>query len=254
VPSHYLEPLGQVAADRPVVFYDQLGCGRSERPTDASLWTIERFVAELERVRAELGLERVHLYGHSWGTNLACEYLQRRPAGVESVVLASPALSMSHWMHDADSLKATLPDSVQAVIAHHESAGTTDSPEYQAAVMMFYHRYILRRDPWPAVMDSAFAGMGVQVYTTMNGPSEFTITGSLRTYEAADRLAGIAVPALFTCGRYDEATPGTTRFYQSRVPGSRLLVFEQSAHLTMLDEPEAYVQAIRDWLREVEQR
>lgn len=253
-PSYYLNPLAALADERPVIFYDQLGAGRSDKPTDVRLWRVERFVDELSRLRTALRLDQVHLLGHSWGTMLAADYMLTKPVGVRSLVLASPALSISRWLDDAETLKKTLPESAQAAIAKHESAGTFDSPEYQAAVTEYYRLYLCRRDPWPDDVNRTFAELSASVYGTMWGPSEFTATGSLRTYERAEQLKALNLPVLLTAGRYDEATPGTTEYYRSLIPGAKLKIFENSAHLTMQDEPDAYVQAIRDFLREVESR
>ena len=253
-PSYYLNPLAKLGDERPVVFYDQLGAGRADRPTDITLWRVDRFVEELAQLRKALRLEQVHILGHSWGTMLAADYMLTKPAGVRSLILASPALSVSRWLEDAETLKRTLPESVQAAIAKHESAGTFDSPEYQSAVMEYYKRYLCRRDPWPDDVNKTFAGLGLSVYGTMWGPSEFTATGSLRTYERAEQLKALSLPVLLTAGRYDEATPNTTEYYRSLVSGARLRIFENSAHLTMQDEPDAYVEAIREFLHEVESR
>ena len=101
VPHDYLEPLGALGGERPVIFYDQLGCGNSDKPDDESLWTIPRFVDELAVVRESLELEKVHLLGHSWGTMLAADYmLRKRPKGVMSLVLSGPALSATRWTAD----------------------------------------------------------------------------------------------------------------------------------------------------------
>lgn len=253
-PSYYLDRLAALADERPVIFYDQLGAGRSDQPSDTMLWTVDRFVRELATVREALGLERVHILGHSWGTMLGVDYMLTNPAGVESLILASPALSIPRWLHDADSLLKTLPDSVQQVIHAHEAAGTTDAPEYMAAVMDFYGRYVWRSNPPPPEIDSVFAHFGAGVYGYMWGPSEFTGTGTLKDYDRTGRLGEIMVPTLFTTGRHDEAVPATVAYYQSLVPGSRLVVLENSAHMTMLDEPERYIQIVRDFLREVEGR
>ncbi|MCI0433724.1 MAG: proline iminopeptidase-family hydrolase [Gemmatimonadetes bacterium] len=253
-PSYYLDPLAALADERPVIFYDQLGAGRSDQPSDTLLWTVDRFVRELAAVRTALGLERVHILGHSWGTMLAMDYMLTRPEGVASLILASPALSIPRWLHDADSLLRTLPDSVQQVVRTHEEAGTTDSPEYMSAVMEFYGRYVWRANPPPPEIDSVFTHFGAEVYGYMWGPSEFTGTGTLRDYDRTDRLGELTVPVLFTAGRYDEAVPSTVAWYQSLVPGARLVILENSAHMTMLDEPERYVEVIREWLSEVESR
>ena len=251
-PSYYLDPLAELGDERPVVFYDQLGAGRSEQPTDTTLWRVSRFVEELATVRAALGLDEVHILGHSWGTMLAVDYMLTEPQGVRSLVLASPALSIPHWLADTDSLLRTLPDSTQAVVLQHEAAGTTDSPEYQAAVMVFYQQFLSRRDPWSPEMDSTFAHMGFGVYGYMWGPSEFTATGALKNYDRTDRLGELNLPVLFTTGRYDEATPQTVEYYQSLVPGARFEILEESAHMTMLDQPAEYVEVVRRFLRGVE--
>jgi proline iminopeptidase len=241
-----------LADERPVIFYDQLGSGRSDHPADSTLWRVDRFVEELAQVRRALGLKEVHLYGHSWGTMLATDYMLTHPSGVRSLILASPALSVPHWVRDADSLRSTLPDSVQAAIARHERDGTFDSPEYQNAITVYYQRYLARRQPWSADIETTFAQLNPSVYLYMEGPSEFTITGTLKRYDRTSRLHEIAVPTLFTAGQYDEATPSTVRYYQSLVPGSRLAIIENGAHLTMQDEPERYVQVVREFLHDVE--
>lgn len=253
-PSYYLNPLAALSDERPVIFYDQLGAGRSDKPSDEKLWRVQRFVEELGRLRTELQLEQVHIYGHSWGTMLAVDYMLTKPSGVRSLILASPALSVNRWLEDAEALKKSLPVSSQAAIAKHESAGTYDAPEYQAAVTEYYKRFLCRRESWPEEVNKTFAEMGLPVYTTMWGPGEFTATGLLRNYDRTAQLKELNLPVLFTARRYDEATPNTTAYYQSLVPGAKLKIFENSAHLTMQDEPDAYVQAVRDFLHDIESR
>jgi proline iminopeptidase len=253
-PSYYLKPFEALADERPVIFYDQLGAGRSDPITDTTLLTVERFVAELAAVREALGLDEVHLLGHSWGTMLATDYLLTKPAGVRSVILASPAISIPRWLADADTLLSTMPDDVQQAVARHEAAGTFDDPEYQAAILAFYQRYLARRQPWSADIDSTFTQIGLNVYGYMWGPSEFTATGTLQDYDRTGRLGEIALPTLFTTGRYDEARPATVAYYQGLVPGAELAILEQSAHLTMQDEPDESVRIVREFLRRVEGR
>src|SRR5262249_38075847 len=107
--SLYLKPMEALGTDRPVIFYDQLGGGKSDRPTDRALWKLPRFVDELEAVRTALGLREVHLYGSSFGTLIIAEYLQRKPQGVRSVIFGSPAFSIPRWIADSKVLLATLP-------------------------------------------------------------------------------------------------------------------------------------------------
>ena len=254
VPSVYLKPLEALADERPVVFYDQLGSGQSNRPKDNSLWTVQRFVEEVGQVRKALGLNQIHLYGHSWGSMLAASYMLTRPSGVRSLILASAPMSIPRYARDARDLLTTLPAATRTAIETHERNGSFDSPEYLAAMMEFYKRYLARRQPWSAEIEKAFAELNPDVYVYMQGPSEFTITGTIKDYDVTGRLKDITVPTLFTAGEYDEVRPESVRFYQSLVPGSRLAVIENAAHLTMQDEPERYVQVLREFLHEAEGR
>ena len=142
----------------------------------------------------------------------------------------------------------------KSLLRERQFGGVTDTPEYQGAVMEFYRRYLARKEPWSADIDSTFAQLNTDLYGYMWGPSEFAATGTLKDYDRTDRLPELALPVLFTAGRYDEATPSTVAFFQSQVPGAELAILEASAHLTMQDEPEEYVRIIRDFLRRVEQR
>jgi proline iminopeptidase len=183
---------------------------------------------------------------------LATDYALTRPAGIVSLILASPPLSIPRWLADAAVYRAELPAEVRATLDQHEAAGTTDSVEYQAATMVYYQRHVCRLDPWPEPLLRAVAGLGAPVYHAMWGPNEFYMTGNLKTYDRSDRLSEIAVPTLFTCGRYDEAPPATTIWYQGLVPGAELAVFEASSHTPHLEEPAAYLEAVRAFLRQVE--
>lgn len=252
--SHYLDSLRLLSDERPVVFYDQLGAGRSDRPADIGLWRAERFVEELAQLRGALGLTRIHILGHSWGAQLAVDYMLSNAKGVRSVILASPALSIPRWVQDADRLRKALPSQMQEAMARHEKAGTTDSEEYQGATMAYYKRYVCRLDPWPKEVEESFASFNPVVYQTMWGPSEFYATGNLKDYDRTARLREIRVPVLFTAGRHDEATPETTRWYHELTPGSSFVVFENSSHLAMVEETAHYVDTVRHFLWSAEHR
>lgn len=251
-PSDYLAPHVTLGEERPVVFYDQLGCGRSGRPIDSGLWRLERFVAELGQVLAGLNLTRYHLLGHSWGAMLALDYALGRPSGLRSLILASPPLSVRRWLADAARYRAALPEAVRKVLDTHEAAGTIDTDAYAEATRAYYARHVCRLDPWPEPLPRAREGSGQEVYRAMWGPNEFVIDGNLGDYERADRLPELAIPTLFTCGRHDEASPESTTFYASLVPGARTAVFEHSSHLPHLEEQDAYLRVTRDFLRGVE--
>lgn len=248
------DPLRQLGTDRPVIQYDQLGCGKSDRPTDTSLWTLERYVEELEQVVEALGLEEFHLLGHSWGTMLAASYLDKQPKGVRSVIFSGPALDAQRWEQDQRNYLKAFPADIQETIERSEHEGTTDSPEYNEAMMAFYKRHMCRADPWPEGLVEDMKKMNHQVYNYMWGASEFTVTGTLKHFDATDRLGEIKIPALFTCGRYDEATPEATEYYASLVPDAEFHVFENSSHMPGIEEPEAYVAVVREWVNRQEMK
>jgi proline iminopeptidase len=249
-PHDYLEPLEQLADERPVIFYDQLGCGQSDRPDNLTLWRVDRFVRELAQVRGALGLDRMHLFGHSWGSMLGIDYVLSG-ASVTSLILASPALSIPRWMEDAAELRRTLPTDVQETLARHEAAGTTDTLRYRAATMQYYHRYMCLMDPWPEPMNRSHEASSGVVYREMWGPSELCATGNLMDYDRTGRLCEIAVPTLYTCGRYDEATPQATAWYRSLTPAAQMRVFENCAHMPHLEDTDAYLAALRSFLDRV---
>jgi proline-specific peptidase len=254
-PHDYLEPLEAMATTgRRVIFYDQLGCGNSDQPHDPSLWTVDLFVDEVSVVRRVLGLERVHLFGQSWGGMLAMEYALTQPAGLVSLILADSPASIPQWVAEANRLRAELPPDVRQVLQEHEAAGTTDSPAYEEATMIFYHRHVCRLDPWPECVNRTFGKLqkNSEVYRTMWGPSEFYATGTLKDWDIGHRLGEIRAPTLVIGGRYDEATPAITETVHRGIPGSQWIIFENSAHMPHIEETERYMQVLGEFLSRVE--
>jgi proline-specific peptidase len=254
-PSYYLEPLaGMTATGRQVIFYDQLGCGRSDQPSDPAMWTVDLFVDELRAVRDALGLDRVHILGQSWGGMLLLEYALTQPEGVASLTLASTTSSIPAWVSEANRLLAELPADVQATLRKHEAAGTTDSPEYEAAGELFYRRHVCRTDPWPEYFTMANDNLRAEVYNTMWGPSEFNATGTLRDWDVTDRLGEITIPTLVTCGRYDEATPALAEAIQRGIPNAQLAIIEDASHMAHGEQNEEYLGALGAFLERLEER
>lgn len=254
-PHDYLEPLEALAAGgRRVFFYDQLGCGNSDRPSDPSMWTVGLFLEELGVVRSALGLERVHILGQSWGGMLAMEHALTRPSGLASMIVADSPASMLQWVSEANLLRAALPPETQRTLLQHEAAGTTDAPEYQEAMNVFYKRHLCRLDPWPECLIRTFEKMGTEAYTSMNGPSEFHVTGKLKEWDIVERLPEIDAPALVIGGRYDEATPAITETVHRGIRGSERVIFEESAHMPHLEETERYLRVVGDFLNRIEAR
>ena len=237
--------------DRPVYFYDQLGCGRSDRAADANFYSVENYVEELKTVRAALGLTEVVLMGFSWGCALTCSYLlAERPAGVRGVALCAPYLSTPAWDADQRQNIILLPPAIRAAIERGEAAGDYGD-EYQTAMLAYYERHICALSPWPDSLQAAMGLMNEEVYQAMWGPSEFTITGKLKDFDLTLRLGEIPQPVLLTCGDRDEAGVKTVKDFQLAFPSARMAVIPQAAHLHQLERPAIFTAVVQDFLRDI---
>jgi len=252
----HLKPYEALADKRRVVFYDQLGSGNSalSRPHDSEMWVPELFVEEVDAVREALGLERVHILGHSWGGMLGMQYACGKPEGLASLIVESSPASIPEWMPELARLRSELPPEVEATLREHEESGTTDDPAYEEAVMVFYQRHLCRVDPWPDWLVECFTILEAnpEVYRSMNGPSEFHVIGTIRDWDITDRLGEIEVPTLVFSGRYDEVTPAMTEAVHRGIPGSEYTVLEESSHMSQAEEPERTLELVRDFLARVE--
>ena len=247
----YLLPLAERLAEaRPTCVYDQLGCGRSDRPDDITLWTIDRAVAELDAVRTALGLDHCFLLGHSWGGWLSIEYLSRGAIGIEALVLASTSASIPEFLSETDILIDRLPEPHRTVLVELGAEGRYDDDAYLAALEVFLRRHLSRLDPWPTFLEGAWRVMeDNQVFRTMAGPNDLIIDGALQGWDRSRHLGSITMPTLVTCGRYDEITPACSKTIATGVPDARLVIFEQSGHLAHLDEADLYAETVAAFLQ-----
>jgi proline-specific peptidase len=252
-PHDYLEDLGGLAdTGRPVVFYDQLGCGKSDHPDDPALWVMETFVDEIGAVRDALGLDRVHLLGHSSGGWLALEYALRQPSGLASLVLASACACVPAFAAETRRLKESLPAEAQKVIDEHEAAGTTDDEAYVEATMAYFTQWVCRLPlPWPEHAMRSFNNLSEDVYGILQGP-EWNVTGNLKDWDVTDRLGELNLPVLVTSGRYDEMTEELVRPMVDGIAHAEWVLFEISAHLAMVEEPDRFRHVLIDFLTRVE--
>jgi L-proline amide hydrolase len=243
----YTEPIADLSRfGRACVLYDQLGCGRSEhlRDAPAEFWTPQLFKDELVALARHLGIaDRYAVVGQSWGGMLAMEHALDHPAGLRALVGAgSPQPPRAGCSPD-----------VQATLTRHEAAGTTDDPAYEAAVMVFYERHLCRV-PFPDCVQRTFAQLAEDptVYHTMNGPSEFHVVGSLKTWDITDRLHEITTPTLLVSGRHDEATPLIVGQIHERIAGSEWALFEESSHMPHVEETDAFLERVEAFLRTID--
>jgi proline iminopeptidase len=249
--SFYLKPFEEMGNDRPVIRYDQLGGGRSDRISDTTMFTIAHFVAELDSLRAHLGIARWHVLGHSWGTILALEYYRAHPDHVASLTFGSAVFDVPAYERRARALLKTLSDSAQRAVRAAEAAHRYDAPAYQRAINEFYGLYLFRH-PVQADLDSSFATFNEAIYNYMQGPSEFTITGTLKQYDATGFLPHIAVPTLYTVGEFDEVGPELIKRFATETPGASFAQLRGAAHMTPWDARDQNVAEVRAFLARVD--
>jgi proline iminopeptidase len=241
--------------ERPIIFYDQLGSGNSDRPSDTSLWKIERFVDEIDILRKALNLEKVNILGQSCGSTFLIEYLAtKKPTGIQSVIFSSPMLSTKKWIADANLLLSEMPQYLQDTIAKYEQLEDYDAPAYLSATDSFYVRHLTRKGLPYGLNEECnnVGGFNLEVYNHMWGPTEFTATGTLINFDRTPELSEIEVPVLFITGEYDEARPETIYEFQELTKNSEVAIVPEAAHMTMIDNPVFVKKTLAEFLNRVE--
>ncbi len=247
---NYLLSLRALGDDRPVYFYDQLGCGKADSPTDEALYTVQRSVEELDAVRDALGLSEVVLLGHSWGAFLAIEYVcTGRGAGVEKLVLGGASASTAQVIAGQQRLINSLPNGFAAKLHGLEKAGRMDSPEYAALTQQFYDNFVVRVPPSSDALVSFDSLAHSIAYRVMNGPNEFYITGVIKDWDRRKDLRALRQPVLLTTGEFDEITMDCHTTIRDGVEGPcTLAVMSGCSHLTMVEKPDQYNALVRNFL------
>lgn len=231
-----------------VVIHDQLGTGASDHPRDLSLWTVDRFVREVETVRKAIGLESMHLLGQSWGGTLAFAYALAYPGAVKTLVSANGVVNNPLHMLHLERLRAALGTETVAMMARHEADGTTDHPEYQGAVAILNYRHLCRVADWPAPLRRSFDGLNMDIYQTMWGPNEFTCVGRLKELNFVQELPRIAQPVLLVTALHDEIAPPVAAEMLRLLPNAEIKIFPNSSHTPFFEEPESYFAVLKDFL------
>ena len=252
----YVDSFKDLAATgRAVIHYDQLGNGKSthlpERKGDGAFWTVDLFNDELIRLVTHLGIAGSYdVLGQSWGGMLGAEHAVRQPRGLRRLVIANSPASLKTWVEEANRLRRDMPQDIQDALTRNEEAGTIDSAEYQAASDAFYALHVCRVVPMPPEVKRTFDAIAADptVYHTMNGPTEFHVIGSMKEWTIESRLHQITVPTFLISGRYDEATPLCVQPYADFIPDVRWTIFENSSHMPHVEEKEACLKAVADFL------
>ena len=234
-------------------YYDQLGCGNSDKPDDPALWALPRYLEEVEEVRRGLGLDHFVLYGHSWGGILAIEYALNQQQHLRGLVISNMTAGMKSYLKRTAALKSQLlaPATLTRFNAM-EAAKDYDNPEYQRILMEeLYPKMICRIQPWPEPVTRAFRASNEKIYNQMQGKSESEVTGNLRDWERWDRLHEIKVKTLTMGAAHDEMDPEDMQKMARLMPNATSAICPNGSHLALWDDQAVYFRHLIGFLKTV---
>ena len=240
---HNLVAFQALADERPVIFYDQLGCGKSDCPDNPALWTAERYFDEPRAVRDGLNLDKYHLIGHSWGTTLAVGFAAQYPDGILSISLHSPVLSFPRYREE---VAPNIKDKLKSfggrggeIIDDYELKGQGKKEDYEEVCHELARKYVVLARPLPDSMKKMLSRRNKQIHDVMVGSdSELNIPGNLRKVDVTGELSSLNVPILVTCGSNDFCLPDYCRWQTGFAKHAKFYIISHSAHMTPVDNPE----------------
>jgi proline iminopeptidase len=236
--------------------YDQLGSFFSDQPKDSSLWTTARFVEEVEQVRKALGLNKDNFYllGHSWGGILAMEYALKYQDNLKGLVISNMMSSAPLYGKYAEEVLAKQMDpKVLDTIRALEARGDFTNPKYmELLIPNFYAQHLCRLNPLPEAINRGFMHLNNEIYTMMQGPSEFGVSGRLAKWDRSKDLPQIKVPNLTIGGKYDTMDPEHMKWMATQVQNGRSLVCPNGSHCSMWDDQPTYFPGLISFIKDVD--
>lgn len=230
-----------------LIYYDQLGCGNSDNPKDTSMWDLPRYVEEVEQVRQALHLDKDNFYllGHSWGGILATEYALKYQQHLKGLIISNMMVSCPDYGKYAEEVLAKQFDpKVLARIRDIEARKDFSNPEYMGLLQPnFYEKHILRMPgaQWPEPVNRSFMKMNQSLYVTMQGPSEFGISGKLLKWDRKKEIRNLSVPALSIGGEFDTMDPKHMKWMATQFQNGSYLYCANGSHMSMYDDQQTYM-------------
>ena len=238
-----------------IIYYDQLGCGNSDNPNDVALWDLARYVEEVEQVRKALNLDASNFYmlGHSWGGILAMEYTLKYQQNMKGLIISNMMSSCPEYGKYAEEVLAKQMDpKVLAEINQIEAAKDFTNPRYMELLLPnFYEKHILRfpAKNWPEPVNRSFAKMNQSLYVTMQGPSEFGISGKLEKWDRKADLKNITIPTLVIGAKYDTMDPKHMDEMAKLVQNGTYLFCPKGSHMAFYDDQKVYFEGLIPFLK-----
>jgi proline iminopeptidase len=238
-----------------IIYYDQLGCGNSQDPKDTSMWDLPRYVEEVEQVRKALNLtnENYYLLGHSWGGILAMEYALKYQQNLKGLIISNMMASAPEYGKYAYEVLAKQMDpKVLDTIRAIEAAKDFSNPKYMELLYPnFYMQHILRMPlaSWPEPVNRSFAKMNQSLYVSMQGPSEFGISGKLEKWYVKSSLKNITVPTLVVGAKHDTMDPAHMEWMSKEVKNGSYLYCPNGSHMSLYDDQEIFMNGLIGFLQ-----
>jgi proline iminopeptidase len=236
--------------------YDQLGSYYSDQPKDSSLWTVERFVEEVEQVRQALGLDKENFFllGNSWGGILAMEYALKYQQHLKGLIICNMMASCPDYDKYADEVLAKQMDpQVLDTVRRLEAAGDFKNPKYGEILMgHFYNKHICRLPEWPEPVNRCFKHLNSDIYTIMQGPSEFGIGGRLTNWDRKADLPKITVPTLTVGAKHDTMDPEHMKWMSTQVKNGSYLYCPNGSHLAMWDDQQVFMNGVISFIKKTD--
>lgn len=233
-------------------FYDQLGSGKSDKPTDTSLWTIERFRDEVEEVRLGLGLKNFLLFGYSWGGMIAIEYALKYQQHLQGMVISNMGASAADYESRMTSIRKTLPEPVQNKLTELEQENKTASSEYQELINTWlYEQYFIRLKPWPKDLTDDMNEINHNPYSILWGYNDFKIVGNMQSWNRWPDLKKIVIPTLVMGAKYDIIDPSRLQQLAQDLPYGQFFESTTGSHFSFLEDTENYFGRLLKFFNEV---
>lgn len=236
------------------IYYDQLGCGNSDNPKDTAMWSLPRYVEEVEQVRQALNLNKDNFYllGHSWGGILAAEYAFKYQQNLKGLIISNMMMSIPDYGKYADNVLAKqMKPEVLKEIREIEARKDFQNPRYMELLMPnFYVEHICRipLDQWPEPVTRSFSKMNQSLYVTMQGPSEFGVSGKLLNWNRVPYLPKLTVPVLSIGGKHDTMDPEHMRMVANKVQNGTALICPNGSHMSFYDDQQTYMAGLTKFI------
>ncbi|MCC3153475.1 proline iminopeptidase-family hydrolase [Hymenobacter sp. BT770] len=240
------------------IYYDQLGCGNSDNPKDTSMWSLPRYVEEVEQVRQalNLGKDNFYLLGHSWGGILAAEYAFKYQQNLKGLIISNMMMSCpAYGRYAQEVLAKQMKPEVLAEVRQIEAKKDFANPRYMELLMPnFYREHICRipLDQWPEPVNRSFSKMNQSLYVTMQGPSEFGVAGKLVNWDRTKDLPKLTVPVLSIGGKYDTMDPKHMAWIATQVKNGNALICPNGSHMSLYDDQQTYFAGLIKFLKAVD--